>query len=77
MVVQTSGCFTERVCKLRIPLKKICCSESDTSTDQIDTPILTEVMGDFRLCFLYCMYATCFFKFLNFVLFLSRTENVI
>lgn len=77
MIVQTSGHFTEIVCKLRIPLKKICCFESDTSTAQIGTPILTEVMDGSRLCFLYCIYAISFFKFLNFVLFLSRTESVI
>lgn len=60
MIVQTSGHFTEIVCKLRIPLKKICCFESDTSTAQIGTPILTEVMDGSRLCFLYCIYAISF-----------------
>lgn len=65
MIVQTSVHFSEVVCKLGIPIKKICCSECDTSTDQIGTQILTEVMDDCRLCFLYCVYATSFFQILK------------
>lgn len=77
VIVQTSVHFSEIVHKLRIPLKKICCSESDPSTDRIGTQLLREVMGDSRLCFLFCICTVSFFKFLNFVLFLSRTESMI